>query len=95
MPGQESADYGVAQSCFDGLELIVKKWVGPNISIQLVNLYSADLKIKGVKIHTIYDNENSKVDPLRDIKAFAKALAKTRITYFKDQLILLRRKFIH
>ena len=53
-----------------------------------------DLKIKGVKIHTIYDNENSKVDPLRDIKAFATALAKTRITYFKDQLTLLKRKFI-
>jgi hypothetical protein len=53
-----------------------------------------DLKIKGVKIHTIYDNENSKVNPLRDIKAFATALAKTRITYFKDQLTLLRKKFI-
>jgi glycosyltransferase involved in cell wall biosynthesis len=54
-----------------------------------------DLKIKGVKIHTIYDNEDSKVDPLRDIKAFATALAKTRIRYSRDQLNLLRRKFIH
>ncbi len=54
-----------------------------------------DLKIKGVKIHTIYDNENSKVDPLRDIKAFASTLAKTRIRYFKDQLNLLRKKFVH
>lgn len=54
-----------------------------------------DLKIKGVKIHTIYDNENSKVNPLRDIKAFASALAKTRIRYSKDQLNLLRKKFVH
>jgi glycosyltransferase involved in cell wall biosynthesis len=54
-----------------------------------------DLKIKGVKIHTIYHNENSKVNPLRDIKAFASALAKTRIRYSKDQLNLLRKKIVH
>jgi hypothetical protein len=28
MPGQKEGDYAVSRACADGLELLIKKWVG-------------------------------------------------------------------
>jgi len=52
-------------------------------------------KIKKVEIQTVYNEEESKVSPARDIRSFAITAAKMRISYLKRQMTIkyLRYKF--